>query len=356
MSSKNTKNITDKSQKKKPTIPVMDIVETTNVVKPEIISTKQKSEIVKPPPPPPQQEVIKSGKSSKKDKSTKATAKEVEQSARRPPKSEELSTIQQQSDYADAYEQQPQSSSKPSPKTTSEETSTEQQQQVPLKEKEPTAPPPLPQVTEIQLKPKKGGTTPAAGITTSERITKVEFESLNDEINELNSGINTLKHSYGSIIKSLIAMQNKRLMKKKFAKQQQQQQQIDDVKKINFLTTLSTMDSAQKEEITQTTTESSSSNNNKYNMENFLNPMTRESTFQMLFNEVDDLNKRTEHLRTNFYDRRGNFLRTKYEQSDYHLDRKKFNHLKLWTKNLLSIVNELARNYNDDLLNMFRLV
>lgn len=82
-------------------------------------------------------------------------------------------------------------------------------------------------------------------------------------------------------------MQNKRLLKKKIAKQQQHHHQqmtttLGDVKKINFLTTLSTMDPKQKEEMS----ESSSSNNDKFNIENFLNPITRENTFQMLFNEV----------------------------------------------------------------------
>ena len=53
----------------------------------------------------------------------------------------------------------------------------------------------------------------------------------------------------------------------------------------NFLTTLSTMDPKQKEEMSESSS-SSSSNNDKFNIENFLNPITRENTFQMLFNEV----------------------------------------------------------------------
>lgn len=83
-------------------------------------------------------------------------------------------------------------------------------------------------------------------------------------------------------------MQNKRLLKKKLAKQQQQQMALADGKKVNFLVTLSTMDPKQKEEMASGggTNESSSMNSDKFNMENFLNPMTRENTFQMLFNEV----------------------------------------------------------------------
>lgn len=59
------------------------------------------------------------------------------------------------------------------------------------------------------------------------------------------------------------------------------------------------------------------------------------------------MNKRTEHLRTNFYDRRGNFLRAKYDQSDYHLDRKKFNHLKLWVSCVCVCVLELTILYSN---------
>ena len=89
------------------------------------------------------------------------------------------------------------------------------------------------------------------------------------------------------------------------------------------------------------------------------------------------MNKQTEPLRTNFYDPKGNFLRDKYEaQTALKISRTQFNEFKVWvcvvcfckhfqfdkmffvclqTKKLTTVVDDIARNYNDDLLNMFRL-
>lgn len=67
----------------------------------------------------------------------------------------------------------------------------------------------------------------------------------------------------------------------------------------------------------------------KYNMDLFINPVTRDETFQMLFDEVEELNKKTEKLRV-FFDQRGNFCRDKYEESNYRIDRKLFNEYRAW--------------------------
>ncbi|KAJ6217166.1 hypothetical protein RDWZM_008323 [Blomia tropicalis] len=180
----------------------------------------------------------------------------------------------------------------------------------------------------------------------SEKITGREFETLNDEITELNSGVQMLKHSYGSIIKSLVAMQNRR-SKKKAAREAQQKVGEE---KVNFLTTLSTCDPAELK------TKSCLEMADKYDIERFINPTTREETFNELFEEIEDLNKKTEKLRSNFYDARGHFQRDKYEgQSEVKLNRAEFNEFHLWTKKLAAVVDDIARNYNDDLLNMFRL-
>lgn len=130
--------------------------------------------------------------------------------------------------------------------------------------------------------------------------------------------------------------------------------------KMNFLTTMSTMDTnAMPVKTCMVLTD-------KYNMDHFINPVTREETFQQLFDEVcfekkkslvlcpffsshtpfskqfsllilfskvDDLNKKTERLRT-FFDHRGNFLRDKYDESDYRIDRKQFNEYKAWVMDL----------------------
>lgn len=158
-----------------------------------------------------------------------------------------------------------------------------------------------------------------------------------------------LKHSYGSIIKSLVAMQDGRRAKKKAAAAQAAAQRPTGDGKVTFLTTLSTCDPADLR------TKSCLEAADKYDIERFLNPSTREETFQMLFDEVDELNKRFEKVRV-FYDARGRFLRDKYEeQEESKLDRIQFNEYKLWIKKLASIVDDIARNYNDDLLNMFRL-
>ena len=82
-----------------------------------------------------------------------------------------------------------------------------------------------------------------------------------------------LKHSYGSIIKSLVAMQTRRA-KKKAAKE------AATDGKVTFLTTLSTIDP------NALRTKSCLEATDKYEIERFLNPITREETFNMLFEEV----------------------------------------------------------------------
>ena len=128
-----------------------------------------------------------------------------------------------------------------------------------------------------------------------------------------------LKHSYGSIVKSLVAMQNRRSTKK------DNKVAAAEGKPVNFLTTISTADpNALK-------TKSCLENTDKYGIERFLNPITREETFNELFAEVETINEQTEALRANFYDDRGQFLRAKYDsQSEVKLDRAKFNEYKLW--------------------------
>ena len=86
-----------------------------------------------------------------------------------------------------------------------------------------------------------------------------------------------LKHSYGSIIKSLVAMQTRRA-KKKAAKEAGAQPKTDG--KMTFLTTLSSIDP------NDLRTKSCLEAADKYEIERFLNPVTREETFNMLFDEV----------------------------------------------------------------------
>ncbi|KAJ6216513.1 hypothetical protein RDWZM_007670 [Blomia tropicalis] len=181
-------------------------------------------------------------------------------------------------------------------------------------------------------------------ISYSEKINDKEFEQMYDELNELNSGMKTLKHSYGSIIKSLCAIQNRRT-KKKIQREMQKREG-----KLSFLATLSTCDVADLK------SRSCLEQSEKYDIERFINPMTREETFNALFDEIEEVRKCTEHLRINFFDPRGRFLRDKYdEQEEYRLNRSKFNEIRLWIKKLATVVDEIVRNYNDDLLNLFRL-
>lgn len=180
----------------------------------------------------------------------------------------------------------------------------------------------------------------------SEKITGREFEGFNDEITELNSGVQMLKHSYGSIIKSLVAMQNRR-SKKKAARETAQKAAEG---KVNFLTTLSTCNTSELK------SPSCLEATDKYDMDRFLNPVTREETFNSLFEEVEYLNKHVDKLRSTCYDARGHFLRDKYEaQADLKIDRTHFNEILIWARKLMTVVDDIARNYNDDMLNMFRL-
>ena len=92
-----------------------------------------------------------------------------------------------------------------------------------------------------------------------------------------------LKHSYGSIIKSLVAMQNRRA-KKKAAKEAAAAQAEGGAGggKMTFLTTLSTMD--QKDLPTKSCLELA----DKYEIDRFINPVTRDDTFKLLFEEVSN--------------------------------------------------------------------
>ena len=130
-----------------------------------------------------------------------------------------------------------------------------------------------------------------------------------------------LKHSYGSIVKSLVAMQNRRPKKKTI----NDQKMTADGKPINFLTTLSTIDPNELK------TKSCLETTEKYDIERFLNPITREETFNELFKEVELVNKLTEKFRSNFFDARGNFLRAKYDaQSEIKMDRAQYNEYIQW--------------------------
>ena len=105
-----------------------------------------------------------------------------------------------------------------------------------------------------------------------------------------------LKHSYGSIIKSLVGMQNRR-SKKKAAKEAAAAKETAEEStdsgaggggctgrgdgKVTFLTTLSTMDTCQG-----LPTKSCLELKDKYDIDRFVNPLTREETFKALFDEV----------------------------------------------------------------------
>lgn len=137
---------------------------------------------------------------------------------------------------------------------------------------------------------------------------------LESQITDLNGGVGTLKHSYGSIIKSLMMLQGRRLKKKAKAKQE----------KTSFLTTISTMDMKVAPQNSCLVME------DKYAMELFLNPVTREDTFKQLFDEVDELNGKTEQLRTKCFDQRGNFMKEKFDKVRLKIERKEFNEYRLW--------------------------
>lgn len=123
----------------------------------------------------------------------------------------------------------------------------------------------------------------------------------------LNSGVNTLKHSYGSIIQSLMMMNNRRV-KKRFLEQQkqieleQQQQQQQKGKGKNFLDNedrnsrdcspfCNDIDISKQNDRNIDLERSSSRSNQdekleRFSIEAFLDPNTRDETFQLLFNEV----------------------------------------------------------------------
>ncbi|KAI2802978.1 hypothetical protein BLOT_007101 [Blomia tropicalis] len=174
-----------------------------------------------------------------------------------------------------------------------------------------------------------------------------EFEGLFDELNDLMQSVQTLRSSYGSILKSLVNQMNSRREKKKARKKDTS----DKAKDINFMTTKSELNAGETKKL-----ENESANLDRYDMERFTNPVSRDDAFNTLFTECDDLTRRTEVFRTEFFDERTNFLVEKYDAQNKadKMDRKRFNHYKLWCKRLRKVLDEIIRCYNDDMLNMFR--
>ncbi|XP_017493227.1 PREDICTED: glutamic acid-rich protein-like, partial [Rhagoletis zephyria] len=153
-------------------------------------------------------------------------------------------------------------------------------------------------------------------------ISRYDFEAFNDEVEEMNSGLMMLRSSYGSIITSLVAMYTKR---GKRGQKAQLPPTVDG--KANLLTPINAAagaDGLQEEA-------SILNDADKYNIDNFINPATRQASFDALFAEVELLNRKTEKFRTAFFDKKGYFLLEKYEaQKEMKLSRKKLNHFWLW--------------------------
>lgn len=179
------------------------------------------------------------------------------------------------------------------------------------------------------------------------------------QINDLNAGVQTLKHSYGSIIKSLVHMHNRRMKKKKAEAKPSSNGKDgkEEPKEAQPITLMTTLSEISKQQARQMEMENSClSQVDKYDVERFINPVTREDTFKALFAECAQLSDQTVTLRTKFFDAKANFLPDEYRRHPaLHLTRKRFNHYRLWCKKLATVVDDLCRNYNDDLLNMFRL-
>ena len=126
-----------------------------------------------------------------------------------------------------------------------------------------------------------------------------------------------LQTSYGSIIKSLVAMYTKRTKKGEV----KPPPTVDG--KVNFLTFPNDENVPDEPSCLEWA--------DKYDMERFINPATREAAFKALFAEVNKLNKKTEKLRTKFYDKKGYFLKEKYEaQNELKVSRKQLNEWWLW--------------------------
>lgn len=134
----------------------------------------------------------------------------------------------------------------------------------------------------------------------------------------MTASVQMLRMSYGSIIKSLVAMYTKRAKKGQPA---QLPPTVDG--KVNFLTPVMEDSVAQERSCLEWA--------DKYDMERFINPANREEAFQMLFAEVDLLLKKTEKLRTRFYDKEGYFDKEKYDgQQEIKVTRKQLNEFWLW--------------------------
>lgn len=137
----------------------------------------------------------------------------------------------------------------------------------------------------------------------------------------MNSSLQMLRSSYGSIITSLVAMYTKR---GKRGHQAQLPPTVDG--KANLLTPVNAAAGADVQAENSILDDA-----DKYNIENFINPATRETAFNALFAEVELLNRKTDKFRSAFFDKKGYFLLEKYEaQKEVKLSRKKLNHFWLW--------------------------
>lgn len=158
------------------------------------------------------------------------------------------------------------------------------------------------------------------------------LELLYDELVELLGNMNTVRNSYHDIVKSLISLQKKprRRSRQQLLPETQSQLLNESIYKSNF-------DQPQEQ----------------FTIERFMDPQTRNESFQELFQKVDNLKEEMQNFRSMF-NIDGNLIIEKYKNRNL-ITYGQFNKWRIEIKELSKIIDQLLEEYNREVLDLFRI-
>ena len=192
---------------------------------------------------------------------------------------------------------------------------------------------------------------------------KDELEELNAEMIELFGHINTVQSSYQEIVQSLISIQknnrrhhrtgNTSRTTTTITKQPQLLPMVGDSKCIVGAAAGTGAAGAGGCELKTMTKEMIKTENPKpITLEPFMNPSTRNESFNQLFQRVDRIRTETEQFRTAFTSD-GTLQRELYDNNKITFDQYKYWHEQI--QELAAIVELILQEYNREVLELFRL-
>lgn len=157
------------------------------------------------------------------------------------------------------------------------------------------------------------------------------LELLYDELMELLGNMSTVRNSYHDIVKSLISLQKKpRRRSRQQLLPETQSQMNESIYKSDF---------GQPQD--------------QFTIERFMDPQTRNESFQELFQKVDKL-KEEMHNFQSLFNNDGNLIMEKYKNKNL-ITYGQFNKWRCEIKDLGKIIDQLLEEYNREVLDLFRI-